>query len=70
MLFNPYMDNPEWPASVVVQHCDENDVPGDCRLGQRISPDDRPFKDFDERDEFDVLHELYVRGTLRAISKR
>ena len=45
---------------------DDNDIPPECNLGQ-LCVDDRPFSDFDEGDDMCALHEMYARGSLRAV---
>ena len=63
-MFNPYTSEKDWPAGVV-RDGDCNDVPPECRLHSRIILDDVPFRE--ESDELSVLHELYVRGSLRRV---
>ena len=64
-MFNPYVQQPEWPAGIV-REFDPNDVPADCRLYSH-NLDNRPFREeCDEAVELSAMHELYLRGSLRS----
>ena len=56
----PVILNQAWNA---FERRDDNDIPSDCRIGNM------PIQDSDDCEEdIDTMHELYVRGSIRAMN--
>jgi hypothetical protein len=64
MLFNPYVDKPEWPACVVVEAHDQNDVRPNNRMFVKRTAD--VFRAGDDADVESELHAAYVNGFVQC----